>query len=96
MNILFFVILSALVVGCDNNESTVFIPEPTRKTATDLENEMTTIIQMSGGNCYTAKSVYEQQTFLGNANIFNVSCTSVGYTDPVTYLVDKNNNTVNK
>lgn len=87
----------SILAGCgDSNFGGVNIPEPHKEPIPAENSEMATIVQMSGGNCITAIAVYEQQSFLGKSNVYGVKCQEYGNSEPRTYLVDKNLNTVSK
>ena len=87
----------SILAGCgDSNFGGVSVPEPVKEPIPAENSEMATIIQMSGGNCVNAIAVYEQQSFLGKSNIYGVQCREYGNSEPKTYLVDKNLNTVTK
>jgi hypothetical protein len=90
-----YLFVALMLVGC-STESNVDIPEPLIKEIPKENKEMVVTIQMSGGKCIEAKSIYKQITFLGDSNVYGVNCFEYGTTDNVTYIVDKNLNKVTK
>ena len=91
-----FLVFVAFASGCDSGYGEAHIPEPVPNTVSKQNAEMATFIQMAGGQCIKATSVYEQTSFLGNSNKFGVKCAEYGTQSEVTYVVDKNLNTISK